>query len=232
MTDAAAFIAAICADPSDDAPRLIYADWLDENAGEVPCRATGCNNGRVLRQNYEHVKNRLLPAAFDCEGVPLFREKCSACNGTSRVSNGVAERASMIRCHIQAEKDCPELATVMGRTQYVFRSHPLMIAVTAFTSDTSKNGLSPFLQRLANTNCLDWRRGFVSSLTLSWADCERHLDAIVAEHPVEAVTLTTVPDTFAMPGIRWPRIKFSAIASSQRWTEFRVRDDFTHSPSR
>jgi uncharacterized protein (TIGR02996 family) len=31
MTDAAAFIAAICADPSDDAPRLQYADWLDEN---------------------------------------------------------------------------------------------------------------------------------------------------------------------------------------------------------
>ena len=31
MTDENAFLQAVIADPDDDAPRLIYADWLDEN---------------------------------------------------------------------------------------------------------------------------------------------------------------------------------------------------------
>src|SRR5688572_17915635 len=31
MTDAAPFLAAIRAAPDDDAPRLVYADWLDEH---------------------------------------------------------------------------------------------------------------------------------------------------------------------------------------------------------
>lgn len=31
MTDDAAFLAAICARPDDDLPRLVYADWLDEH---------------------------------------------------------------------------------------------------------------------------------------------------------------------------------------------------------
>jgi uncharacterized protein (TIGR02996 family) len=33
-------------------------------------------------------------------------------------------------------------------------------------------------------------RGFISQLTLSWADCERHLSAICESHPVLAVELT------------------------------------------
>lgn len=31
MTDRAAFIAAICAAPDDDLPRLVFSDWLEEN---------------------------------------------------------------------------------------------------------------------------------------------------------------------------------------------------------
>jgi uncharacterized protein (TIGR02996 family) len=31
MTDASALLAAVRADPADDAPRLVYADWLDEH---------------------------------------------------------------------------------------------------------------------------------------------------------------------------------------------------------
>src|SRR5262245_25219775 len=31
MSDESAFLAAVIANPDDDAPRLIYADWLDEN---------------------------------------------------------------------------------------------------------------------------------------------------------------------------------------------------------
>src|SRR4051812_48918640 len=31
MTDRAAFLAAIAANPDDDLPRLVFADWLDEH---------------------------------------------------------------------------------------------------------------------------------------------------------------------------------------------------------
>jgi uncharacterized protein (TIGR02996 family) len=34
MTDEAALLAAIRADPEDDSPRLVYADWLEEHGGE------------------------------------------------------------------------------------------------------------------------------------------------------------------------------------------------------
>ena len=39
MTDAPAFFRAIEANPDDDTPRLVYADWLDENAASDADRA-------------------------------------------------------------------------------------------------------------------------------------------------------------------------------------------------
>src|SRR5215207_7846509 len=51
MSDAAALLAAIRAAPADDAPRLVYADWLDEHG--QPERAA------LLR---EHCRAYRLPA--------------------------------------------------------------------------------------------------------------------------------------------------------------------------
>src|SRR5262245_2348318 len=39
MTDGPAFFRAIEAQPDDDTPRLVYADWLDENAETAADRA-------------------------------------------------------------------------------------------------------------------------------------------------------------------------------------------------
>ena len=36
MTDTDALLRAVLAAPDDDAPRLVYADWLDENAEALP----------------------------------------------------------------------------------------------------------------------------------------------------------------------------------------------------
>jgi uncharacterized protein (TIGR02996 family) len=41
MTDGDALLRAVLVDPTDDAPRLVYADWLDERAG------TGSAFGRL-----------------------------------------------------------------------------------------------------------------------------------------------------------------------------------------
>ncbi len=36
MTDHDALLRAICANSADDTPRLMFADWLDENASALP----------------------------------------------------------------------------------------------------------------------------------------------------------------------------------------------------
>ena len=49
MTHAEAFLQAILEDPADDAPRLIYADWLEENgdAGRADFIRIQCELARL-----------------------------------------------------------------------------------------------------------------------------------------------------------------------------------------
>ena len=58
MSEAAAFLADICERPEDDAPRLVYADWLEEH-GE-PDRAefirTQCELAKAAEDDPRRVK--------------------------------------------------------------------------------------------------------------------------------------------------------------------------------
>jgi len=47
MTDREALLAAIRAVPDDDLPRLVYADWLEENAGSLPAEERDSANDRA-----------------------------------------------------------------------------------------------------------------------------------------------------------------------------------------
>ncbi|HEY2910022.1 MAG TPA: TIGR02996 domain-containing protein [Gemmataceae bacterium] len=47
MTDREALLAAIRAVPDDDLPRLVYADWLEENAGSLPAEERDCAGDRA-----------------------------------------------------------------------------------------------------------------------------------------------------------------------------------------
>lgn len=79
-TTEAALLRAIAAHPDEDTPRLMYADWLDENAGECPqCDGTGWE--------------RVADSAGDMDDQP-----CRKCGGA-----GVdfrRERAEFIRLQI------------------------------------------------------------------------------------------------------------------------------------
>lgn len=78
-----AFLRAIIANPGDDLPRLVYADWLDENARvvEVVCKECG---GVGWEAGHEGI------------------ERCNECLGEVRsVSDGRAERAEFIRVQIR-----------------------------------------------------------------------------------------------------------------------------------
>lgn len=74
MSDEAAFLAAIFAEPDDDTVRLVFADWLEERAGAVACPA--CSGAGL----------RLANVGPDGRWVP-----CPTCRGAEFVPDTRAE---------------------------------------------------------------------------------------------------------------------------------------------
>lgn len=75
-----AFVADIIANPADNTPRLIYADWLEDNDEE-------------LRAEFIRVQIQvdgmpcILPATSDLEWLAQRRETCRHCQLTARASH-------------------------------------------------------------------------------------------------------------------------------------------------
>lgn len=93
MDTESALLADILSKPDDDLPRLVYADWLDENAAE-PCSFCG-GSGQTFAVDAIHGDGRVdnpRPAA------------CMVCSGSGRASDGRAERAEFIRLAIEIER--------------------------------------------------------------------------------------------------------------------------------
>jgi uncharacterized protein (TIGR02996 family) len=81
--DEECFWACIGQMPEDKLRRLVFADWLDERAGEVGCER--CDGDGLY---------------WDGKGMwhgahEMYR--CKPCSGTGRVSNGFAETAAALR---------------------------------------------------------------------------------------------------------------------------------------
>lgn len=103
----AALLAAIRENPGEDAPRLVLADWLEENAETAACAAC---KGRVWP---------LVPPPDVIETVNTFGVvtryaklgpfkavmPCSACHGTGRVSDGRKELSEFIRVQCELATD-------------------------------------------------------------------------------------------------------------------------------
>ena len=73
MSDATALIAAIRAAPKDDAPRLIYADWLDENGrpGRAEFIRVQCALARKKSPSLRQRETELLAAHYATFAHPL-----------------------------------------------------------------------------------------------------------------------------------------------------------------
>lgn len=84
MTDFDRLLAAIRDNPGEDAPRLVWADWLEENAGTVACAACK-GEGKIGVGN---------------NGNP-YMATCDECNGSRRVSDGRAELAAFVRVQVR-----------------------------------------------------------------------------------------------------------------------------------
>lgn len=85
MTTESDFHAALDADPAAGMTRWVFAEWLEENARDLPCAAVGryhadlCDGGRVQAPNSQ------------------FTVECLHCRGTGTVSDGRRERAAGYR---------------------------------------------------------------------------------------------------------------------------------------
>ncbi len=87
-----AFLRAVCEEPHEDAHRLAFSDWLEENAGTVPCDKCGGEGW-----------------SSDWQGGP-GSSKCYTCRATGRVPDGRKERAEFVRVQCELACHCPPLS--------------------------------------------------------------------------------------------------------------------------
>jgi uncharacterized protein (TIGR02996 family) len=69
MTPSDAFLRDIIASPDDDAPRLIYADWLDEHGAEARAELIRVQCERARLDAYDPRRQDLLDRERNCCGT-------------------------------------------------------------------------------------------------------------------------------------------------------------------
>jgi len=195
MTDRAALLAGILAAPDDDAPRLVFADWLDEY-GE-PERAEFIRVQRELARTDE----TLPPGTRMVHDTEANRHQALPSGVKWTIAkpgepyHGVASSPVPNPRYLSLRRRERALMTVDNLTQWSGIGRPI----------TEPN----------------WRCGFVETIdAISAADWLTHADAITAEHPLRTVTLTTWPEELRFHRVdtsrgetfyifdRWPAIKF------------------------
>ena len=188
-----ALLAAILAAPDDDTPRLVYADWLEENAGMMPCGR--CEGRRYL--------GAPAPGLHGWIGAP----ECDSCHATGRVSDGRAERAEFIRLQIKLYRaPLADHNRDMGYREWetLRRRERELLAHYAFDWFDRPEGLAAHYNpgtaeygwlakrsgEGARRIAAEFRRGFVESVTCTCKDWLAHGSAIVACQPVRVVRLS------------------------------------------
>lgn len=205
-----ALLARICADPKDDAPRWIIADWYDEHAGESKCeKCDGCakvefpSGQKIARDN---------PWVVPCE----------LCNGKGTASNGFAERAEFIRVQLRlAEMDETGEGATDPHEGHTCFQYPCLIcqkvaeyqrlekrAVELLEmGDNAKkwNGLwaAKFrwldAEHSAELRVPNYYRGLVSQVRASWAWWQDCGEVAMQTEPLETVFLTKLPEVDFYP---------------------------------
>jgi uncharacterized protein (TIGR02996 family) len=170
------FHRAILAEPGDDVHRLVYADWLDEHAGGVPC-----------------------PQCWN----RFFGGRCDACDGSGRVPDGRAARAEFVRVQCELAGPHPvEVRTwhLRRRERELLAAHAgawFGVAGMDF-ADVLNGNLVILMPDESGESAVGWLlcsvgRGFLVSIQCGAAAWLAHGDAIRAAQPVTRVTLVSAP---------------------------------------
>jgi uncharacterized protein (TIGR02996 family) len=120
MTDTeTALLAAIAAHPEEDTPRLMLADWLDENVGHSTCPACKGLCGQ-MRKRYTK----------GAGGAAEYWENCPTCSGSGSgtVPDDRADRAELIRVQVELVKwlevDYNRIGDLQRRQSALIAKHP------------------------------------------------------------------------------------------------------------
>jgi uncharacterized protein (TIGR02996 family) len=213
MSDGEALLRAILLCPEDDTARLVYADWLDENAAGQEKTCPKCEGSGEPGWRHRHGKNG--PGYYACEGCADIEN--GETRGTGKVPDtSRAERAEFIRLQIESERrpgwglcsgvshHAPSCAASLERRN-ACNAHGhetdrirnrvrelLELAEFAFAAPVSEYGWQ------ANSTWVpdfEWelRRGFVEAVSGAAESWLKYGDAIRAAQPVTRVTLHSMP---------------------------------------
>ena len=197
MTDERDLLAAVLERPAEDAPRLAYADWLDERAEAVACPKC---------EKKPHEVNH--PPGMMFVGWGHGWQPCPDCSGSGSVPDGRAERAEFVRvqCALARMPHCGE-TTESGIAGGVRAGCPWCEQATRawrlyllncrnwFPNPSGREWrwhCSVWDGRFAGSGWL-MRRGFVAEARLTLADWTRHAPALLAAHPLERVEVADAP---------------------------------------
>lgn len=176
MSDGDALLQAILRFPEDDTPRMIYADRLDEIAGDVVCprcSGEGCSAHSIAANGpCKSVSDgRRGRAEFIRVQVELARP----------TGHGYADCVAPFRCD-----ECLRYDELRRRERELLEAHRSTWTniVPGYTIDAWSLD-EPMLPYVYGARC-QFRRGFVSSLTLSAADWLAVADAVYW-HPGQTV---------------------------------------------
>lgn len=147
MTDEQGLLAAICAYPDDDTPRMVFADWLEEN-------------GQSERAEFIRVQVELSRTRTQCDPNCIGRSRLSDKCG-SYVDVKTMKPVPCQDCWRELRQRERELLRIVWFS--VYESDPLQHFVCSGVSFD-----------LAMMPRVEFRRGFIESVTCSWSDWLRH----------------------------------------------------------
>lgn len=179
MSDRDSFLRAIIAQPDDNLPRLVFADFLDEH-------------GEPERAEFIRVQCELAPLAGRCERGDGLSSWCMGAPERHHPdcrTGRLRQRERELLSNIHSGDWLGELGKG-GCTWPGAFSHQPVGEVAFSLPNVETHFPSGFVGIFA--------RGFVSRITCSWSDWSRHADAILAACPIRGakdgcVTLTDLP---------------------------------------
>jgi uncharacterized protein (TIGR02996 family) len=179
QTDRDRLLAAIIECPGDDALRLIFADWLEENGDP--------ERGEFIRVQMELARTPDPIVCPNCGNKLVIQmmtssphmTRCSTCS----LTHGPFWADTKARLKQRERLRCREQDFLKDQRVPDKWCEPL----TGFCHYAPGEKSSPHHAAI-------WKRGFVATVTLTSADWLGHADALTAAAPIEEVALTTIPD--------------------------------------
>jgi repeat-companion domain TIGR02996 len=211
MNDFDNFIRAICLAPEDDAPRLIFADWLDENDGSMACPKCG-GHGTIVGPFVDGVHEAGKILGTDSSGRLMMQTECVFCLGLGPVPNGYAARAEFIRLQIED-----------GETLVYNDAWPLTTKPEELLRGKGHNWMGQTYYDNGIGRRALWRRGFIDEIHCTLADFMAHAQDITLRQPVRRWVLTNVEAEYEYDGEReeetWSFFCSSQYEADEPWDD-------------